>query len=248
MPIENTKILLTNYPRVNQSATFQDVSNENNKIDIVCGYDVDINARDITVRIASDLITAILSFDKVYVEGANVWYIIKVFGLTYVKELLRLHILCIIPDQELNPVMIKHNDGKWEHSFFPYPQKTQKTHLIGSSDDVTMDPSYRWNHIETVLKKHKVVGLDASSILYLLDENAVDIGNVENIKEQINSETDKDIINPLFLNDKNFYKISDGLLYYNQLSRIRLQEMNKSVILAANLDINTPMLIASATR
>ena len=43
----------------------------------------------------------------------------------------------------------------------------------------------------------------------------------------------------MFLHDPNFYRMrNDGCLEYNQLSRVRLQELNKSAILAATLNID----------
>jgi hypothetical protein len=84
-------------------------------MDIVCGYDIKVDNHQVTLNIARDLITALLTFDKIYIEGNHIWDILQVWGSEYVKELLRLHILCVIPDQELNPVMMREGKGEWKH-------------------------------------------------------------------------------------------------------------------------------------
>lgn len=233
--MDESKILITNYPRINQYASFVKIGDENETLEIICGYDIKVDTHEVTLQIARDLITALLTFDKVYIEGRHVLDLIQVLGSTYLKELLHLHLLCIIPDQELNPVMLKNKEGNWQHGFFPYAQSC----YINGRNQLNFDNIHKWSHIENCFNKHNFKGIEAQVILYLIDENSIDIGNVKDIQEQINAETSKDILNPMFLHDPNFYRMrNDGCLEYNQLSRVRLQELNKSAILAATLNID----------
>jgi hypothetical protein len=109
--MQTTKILITNFPRIYQRPSFVMVGDESKTMDIVCGYDIKVDNHQVTLNIARDLITALLTFDKIYIEGNHIWDILQVWGSEYVKEFLRLHILCVIPDQELNPVMMREGKG-----------------------------------------------------------------------------------------------------------------------------------------
>lgn len=234
-----SKIFITNYPRITQKASFAQVGNEKNTIDIVCGYDIEVNKYEITIQIARDLITALLTFDKIYLEGNHIIDIIQVFGSDNIKRMLRLHLLCIIPDQELNPVMIKYNNGSWKHGFFPYPQGYCTNKNNTQISDIELDNNHKWSHIENWFNRKNLKEIEVQTILYLIDENSVHIDNLEELKSKINKETDTDIFAPSFLQDHNFYRISkDGMLEYNQLGRVRLQELNKNAILAATLNID----------
>lgn len=115
--MQESKILITNYPRIYQRPSFAMVGDESRTMDIVCGYDVKLDKHQVNLNVTRDLITALLTFDKIYIEGNHIWDILQVRGSEYVKELLRLHILCIIPDQELNPVMMREGKGEWNHGF-----------------------------------------------------------------------------------------------------------------------------------
>lgn len=234
--MSESRILITNYPKIYQRPTFEMIGDKRKTLNVVCGYDFHLDNREVTLQIARDLITALLSFDKIYIEGNHIWDIMQVWGSTYVKELLRLHILCVIPDQELNPVMIQENNGKWKHSFFPY---TQGYVLNGHEHEAINESFNKWSHVEACFKRHDFKGLEARTILYLIDENSVDIGDYGAFKEKVNTETNIDIFKPEFFRDPLFYRQrADGLLEYNQVSRIRLQELNKSVILANTLGID----------
>lgn len=233
-----SKILIANYPRIKHFSSFVQIGNESQTIDIVGGYDIKVDNHEVTLQIVRDLITALLTFDKIYLEGHHIIDIIQVFGSNNIKKMLRLNLLCLIPDQELNPVMIKCNDGNWKHGFFPYPQGCYSKDNAQTSD-IQYDNIHKWSHIEQWFNRINFKGLEAQTILYLIDENSVDIGNVEDIKKQINEETDKDILAPMFLKDSNFYRVrKDGNWEYNLPNRIRLQELNKDAILAATLNID----------
>lgn len=228
--MDKSKIFITNYPRMQQCVTFTQVEDASQTLNLICGYDVRINRYEITLQIARDLITALLTFDKIYIEGDHIHDIIQVFGSDYLKELLRLHLLCVIPDQNLNPAMIQKGKGEWMHGFFPYPQGN----LAVANNRV-----HKWSHVENWFNKKNFKGLNVNTLLYLIDENAVDIGNVDDVIKKINEETDRDIKSNEFLSDPNFYRVRpDGKLEYNQVSRIRLQELNKSAVLSAILNID----------
>lgn len=234
--MSESRILITNYPKIYEQPTFEVIGNRRKTLNIVCGYDFQVDKREVTLQIARDLITALLSFDKIYVEGNHIWDIIQVWGSAYVKELLRLHILCIIPDQELNPVMIQENNGKWKHGFFPY---TQGYVYVGREHEAVNNKIHKWSHIENRFKKNDFYGLEANTILYLIDENAVDFGDSKEFIGKVNAETELDIFKPEFLRDPHLYRqLPNGDLEYNQVGRIRLQELNKSVILAESLGID----------
>jgi len=228
--MQESKILITNYPRIYQRPSFEMVGDESKTLDVVCGYDVKLDNRQVTLNIARDLIMAMLTFDKIYIEGNNIWDILQVFGSNNVKELLRLHILCVIPDQELNPVMIREGNGKWKHDFLSY--------ALGNGDEISVNKIHKWSHVEENFHRFNFHGQEANTILYLIDENSVEI-NTKELQEKVNQETTHDCLNPVFLSDPKFYRRrSDGKWEYNMVSRVRLQELNKSAILTAELGID----------
>ena len=231
-----SNIFITNYPRVSGYSTFLQEGSKNNILEISYGYDYNVNSHEITLQIARDLITAILTFDKIYIEGYNIVNIIQVFGSDYLKELLRLHLLCIIPDQELNPVLFRKGE-KWEHGFFSYPQS--HVTITNSGNIRSNKPIHKWSHIENWFDEHDFQGKEANTVLYLIDDNGVKIGDVNKITETINQETTQDIFCPQFLQDPNLYRIGkNGTLEYNLQGRIRMQELNKTAVLAATLHID----------
>lgn len=116
---EPTKILLANYPKINQWVSFQQIGGPD-LIDIFTGYDIDIDSKKVTLQIVSDLAIALLTYDQVYLLGSNVYDVLQVWTSEGIKTLLREGIIKIIPDCDLNPVLKKKADGNWEHSFFGY--------------------------------------------------------------------------------------------------------------------------------
>lgn len=233
--MQTTKILITNFPRIYQRPSFVMVGDESKTMDIVCGYDIKVDNHQVTLNIARDLITALLTFDKIYIEGNHIWDILQVWGSEYVKELLRLHILCVIPDQELNPVMMREGKGEWKHGFFSYAQGCV---VVGHENEKPQHEIHKWSHIENTFHHHGFQGIEANTILYLIDENSVELGDVKEIQEKVNLETKRDSLSTSFLSDPNFYRRrSDGKWEYNQVSRVRLQELNKSAVLASVLGI-----------
>ena len=234
--MEESKILITNYPRMRQYCTFEDVNDNSRTLNVISGYDIKVNNYEVTLQIARDLITALLTFDKIYIEGGHIWDILQVFGSDYIKELLILRLLCIIPDQELNPVIMKECDGEWRHDLFPYAQMHTTKEDVTAVTDCTINI---WSHIENTFSRYNFIGQEANTILYLIDENSADIGNITDIKEKINNETNKDLKNPEFILDPVFFrKHPDSIYEYNHISGVRLHELNKSAILAAVLNID----------
>lgn len=229
--MQESRILITNYPRPYQRPSFEMVGDKSKTIDIVCGYDVKLGKRMVMINIARDIIMALLTFDRIYIEGIHICDIIQVIGKENLKKLLRLHILCIIPDQELEPVMIREGRGEWKHGFFSY--------AIGCEEGFSESNIHKWSHIEEGFRRLNFQGQEANAILYLIEENSAKIGNVKEIQDKVNQETEMDKNNPIFLSDPNFYRCRpDGKWEYNMVSRVRLQELNKAAILAASLGID----------
>ena len=117
--MDESKILITNYPNLYQHLTLERINNKQETIEVRFGYDFKINRSAMFLQMTRDLITALLSFDKIYIEGNSIWNIIPILGCNGLKELLRLHILYIIPDQDLNPVVITENNI-CKYDFFSY--------------------------------------------------------------------------------------------------------------------------------
>lgn len=228
--MEETKIFIANYPNNLSNLTFVREDNENIKLKVYCGYETQLKGREASLQIARDLITSLLTFDYIYIQGSNVWDIMQVFGSEYTKELLRDRILRILPDQDLNPALLKENDGDWVCDFFSYPIGNAFTHP--SKKDSNM-----WEHIEYCFFKNGFKGKDANTILYLIDENSIKIDS-EKFKAKVNKETKLDTECQVFLNDPIFFrKRSDGLLEYNVANKLRLQELNKNIILASEIGV-----------
>ena len=188
--MSESKILITNFPNPYQRPTMSVLKDAKETINVVCGYDFQIDNKEVEVQIARDFITALLSFDQIYVEGNHLGEIIQVIGLESLKELLRLHILCIVSDQGLNPVMIQEGRGEWKHSFISYPLRDYKSTIGGRVYD---GGPYKWSHIEYSLHKLGIKGVEANTILYLVEENSADIGDSILFIKKVNDETSRDI-------------------------------------------------------
>ena len=104
---------------------------------------------------------------------------------------------------------------EWKHGFISYPQGNA---LTGQKYEYVKSNIHKWSHIEYRFQKSGFQGLEAKTILYLIDENSVDIDNTKIFQEKVNKETNRDILNPLFLRDSNFYRQRlDGKWEYNQV-------------------------------
>lgn len=228
----NSKILLSNFPRINQHVQFQGVDTER-LLNVVVGYDVHVDSKIITEQIASDLITSILTYDKVYVEGKHIEDIIQVWGSDYLKELLQLNIIQVIPDQNLNPAIINENNS-YKIDFFSYPQGYFKN----GEPPKSFNP-HKWSHIESAFNKKNFIGQEAKTILYLIDENSVNL-NEEEVAQRVNKETQLDINNASLLMQ---YGLVDPLMSkpiaVDFPKLLRIHELNKTGILASSLGIDS---------
>ncbi len=229
-----TSLLLTNYPEISQTATFGQVGGRDT-LDIITGYDISgkIDSKLITNQIANDLILGILGYDEVIVEASHMWDIIQVWGSVYVKELLRERILRVVNDITLNPVMLRRNNDKWQIDFFPYAQELydckSKTNIKFNHD--------KWNHIAVKFHRNNFKGIEAETILVLIDEGAKKIDE-EKIKLIISNETSRDIESQQYFDQ---FKVENGRVYARSTFErlIRLQELNKTCAIASDLNADS---------
>lgn len=230
MNFTDTKILLSNYPNIQQRGTFQQVGGEE-KIDILCGYDIKVDARQVAVQIANDLITAILTYDNVYVEGNHVWDVLEVFGSDYLCELLRSDILHFIPDSNVNPVMMRKSDKIWRPAFFSYPSGVTNE----KGETIFKATQQEWGGIETTLFNKGIKGPNIQAFLCLIDEKKRVIDQ-EKIKEITIKETLNDLKNNQFVEANNILRTNDsGRLEFHQLNILRLHELNTVAVTASLL-------------
>lgn len=230
----SSKLLLANYPSIHGEAIFSNINNAKDMIRIFSGYDLQVDNISVTLQIASDLINAILDYDSVYLFGSNIADIAMVFGTENLKLLLSNKILKIIPDQDLNPVLMKQGCEEWRHDCFPYA--SHDASIFPSADN--KEPS-KWDYIELWFRRHNFIGEEADRILNLIDDNSVDVGNPKEIIDKINHETDLDINNPDFRNNPEFFRYNiNGSLEYNIIGRLRMESLNKTNVISGILDIN----------
>lgn len=230
MNLTDTKILLSNYPNQRQEAQFGQVGG-NEVIDIQCGYDIKVDPVQVTLQIANDLITAILTYDHVYIEGNHIWDVLQVFGSVYIEELLRADILHFIPDNTINPVMMRKSDKVWRPDFFPYSSS-----VANSKGDTVFEPlQAEWSEIEITFYHKKIGGRGAQALLYLIDEKKKVIDQ-EKIKELALKETLNDLKNEQFVTDNSILRKNKlGLTEFHQLNILRLHELNTVAVTAGLL-------------
>lgn len=223
---EPTKILLANYPKINQRASFQQIDGSD-EIDIFTGYDIEVDTKNVTMQILSDLAIAMLTYDQVYLLGNNVYDVVQVWSSDCLKTLLREGIIKVIPDSELNPVLKKEADGNWKHDFFGYS--------IGCVDRTT-NQFHNFNHpfgnIENTFFQKRFPQQEINTLLYLIQENApsIDSKSIVNIVE---NETSRDMLRTEFLTDQAFFRSNNGRLEYNMISKLRLHHLNTLMCISA---------------
>lgn len=230
MTLTDTKILLSNYPNIRQEASFGQVGG-NEVIDIQCGYDIKVDSHQVTLQIANDLITAILTYDQVYIEGSHIWDVLQVFGSLYIEELLRADILHFIPDNTLNPVMMRKSDKVWRPDFFPYTSS-----VANNKGETVFEPlQAEWSEIEVKFFHKKIGGKEAQALLYLIDEKKKVIDQ-EKIKELTLKETQNDLKNEQFVTENSILRKNKwGLTEFHQLNILRLHELNTVAVTAGLL-------------
>ena len=230
MKLTDTKILLSNYPNIRQEVPFGQVGG-NETIDIQCGYDIKVNAHQVTLQIASDLITAILAYDHVYIEGNHIWDVLQVFGSIYIEELLRSNILHFIPDNLANPVMMRKSDKVWRPDFFPYTQA-----VVNNKGETVFKPVQdEWSEIEVKFYYQKIGGSEAQALLYLIDEKKM-VVDQEQIMDLARNETLNDLKNWQFAAENSILRTNRfGLTKFHQLNILRLHELNTVAVTAGLL-------------
>ena len=233
MSLTDTKILLSNYPNIRQEVPFGQVRGKE-VIDIQCGYDIQVDAHQATLQIANDLITAILAYDKVYIEGNHIWDVLQVFGSIYIEELLRADILHFIPDNLINPVMMRESDKIWKPSFFPYSSAVANE----KGETVFKPVQDEWSEIEITFYHKKIAGKEAQALLYLIDEKK-EVIEQEKIKQLTLKETLHDLKNEPFVTANDILRKNKwGQTEYHQLNILRLHELNTVVVTAGLLGAN----------
>ncbi len=232
--MEKTSLLLTNYPSIYQNATFEQIGGTDS-IDLVTGYDISgkIDKKAVTKQIANDIILGILSYDEIYVEASHLWDVMQVWGSEYVKELLRLRILRVVNDATLNPVMLRRNMEKWHPDFFPF---TQEIHYPNTGENISFRDDI-WSNISVDFHRHNFKGLEADTILLLIDEGAVKIDE-KKIGEIATKETNRDILSQQFYDQ---FKKEKGVVWARASFErvVRLQELNKTCAIAAFLNADS---------
>lgn len=230
MDLTDTKILLSNYPRIQQRAEFHSVNGEDS-FEILCGYDIYVDPHQITVQIATDLITAILVYDHVYIEGCHIWDVLQVFGYDYIGELLRCDILHFIPDNFLNPVMLRKEDMVWRPDFLSYSSAVANK----KGEMVFIPVQQEWSAIENTFFHKGITSADAQTFLYLVDEKKYVI-NQESIKKFALNETLNDLKNERFVITNNILRANaQGQTEFHQLNTLRLHELNTVAVTAGLL-------------
>lgn len=233
MNLTDTKILLSNYPNIRQEVPFGQVGGKE-VIDIQCGYDIQVDAHQVTLQIANDLITAILAYDKVYIKGNHIWDVLQVFGSTYIEELLRADILHFIPDNLINPVMMRESDKIWKPSFFPYSSAVANE----KGETVFKPVQDEWSEIEITFYHKRIAGKEVQALLYLIDEKKRVIEQ-EKIKQLTLKETLHDLKNEPFVTANEILRKNKwGQTEYHQLNILRLHELNTVVVTAGLLGAN----------
>lgn len=230
MNLTDTKILLSNYPKIQQEVPFERVG-DRERLDILCGYDINVDPHQVTLQIANDLITAILTYDHVYIEGNHIWDVLQVFGSLYIEELLKANILHFIPDNQINPVMIREADKVWRPDFFPY-----STGVANKQGETIFKPVQdEWSEIEITFYHNKIIGKDAQALLYLIDEKKKVIEQ-DRIRELAQREIENDLKNEQFVTENSILRKNRfGMTEFHQLNILRLHELNTVAVTAGLL-------------
>lgn len=227
----DTKILLSNYPNLQQSVNFQRIDGKE-EINIICGYDLQVDNHQVTLQIARDLIIAILAYDNVYIEGKHIWDVVQVFGSDNIGELLRCNIIHFIPDNTLNPVMMLGADKTWKPGFFPYTMGIANN----KGESVFKARQEEWCEIELTLYKLGITGTEVQAFLYLIDDKKKMLDQ-DTIKKLTLQETFNDLKNKRFVTNNSILRTNEsGLTEFHQLNILRLHELNTVAVTAGLLE------------
>lgn len=239
-----TKILLANYPKLNQTALFEQVGGKD-RLDIFTGYDIQVDSREVTKSIIRDLVLALLTYDEVWLLGNNVTDVMQVWGADCLKEFLRLHILKVVPDSGMNPVLKRDPGGEWRHDFFGYSTGSKN---LGTGEDVFFSGPF--GNVENWMYQRGMASSERNAIEILLEENSASI-DTASLEAKAMAETERDLQSFDFLTDPEFYRVRDGNAEYNMLSTLRLHHLNTLSVVAATMEadgLKTDGAIASLMR
>ena len=230
MELTDSKILLSNYPRFRENVPFQKVGSDET-VDLLYGYDIKVDVHQVTLQIINDLLTAILTYDHVYIEGHHIWDVLSVFGSVNLEKLLRGGILHFIPDNKLSPVMMKRKDGVWRPDFFGYASG-----VYGDNGNLIFKATQQeWGSIETTFYDKGIKGQDAQAFLYLVDEHKKAVDQ-EQVRELALKETLDDLRNELFVTENSIMRTNNlGQTEFHQLNILRLHELNTVAVIAGLL-------------
>lgn len=226
-----SKILLANYPKINQTATFVQIDGSEER-NIFTGYDIAVDSREVTLTIARDIITAILTYDEVYLLGSNVTDVMQVLGSEGVKELLRHHLMKVVPDVDMNPVLTKVQGGEWQQDFFGYANGGEN---LDTGERIHFDGPF--GHVENWLYRKNLSTAERNALIYLMEENAAQI-DLRALRPDVVEETHRDMRSLEFVLDKDFYRLNGGKLEFNMISNLRLHHLNTLSIIAAKLGMD----------
>ena len=209
---------------------FQKVGSDET-LDILYGYDIKVDVHQVTLQIINDLLTAILTYDHVYIEGHHIWDVLSVFGSVNLEKLLRGGILHFIPDNKLSPVMMKRKDGVWRPDFFGYASG-----VYGDNGNLIFKATQQeWGSIETTFYDKGIKGQDAQAFLYLVDEHKKAVDQ-EQVRELALKETLDDLRNELFVTENSIMRTNNlGQTEFHQLNILRLHELNTVAVIAGLL-------------
>lgn len=228
--MEKTSLLLTNYPKIYQNASFEQVGGSDT-IDLITGYDISdkIDKKYITNQIANDIILGLLCYDEIFVEASHLWDVMQVWGSEYLKELLRLRIIRVVNDTTLNPVVLKRTGEKWHVDFFSF---SEGGHNLTENTDITFNHG-EWNQIAYTFHRHNFRGVEAEMILTLIDEGARKIDE-RRVCDIALKETNRDLTSQKYFDQ---FKIEKGAIWGRSTveRQIRLAELNKTCVIASDL-------------
>ncbi len=227
---DKTKILLANYPKISQSASFERADG-GHQLEVITGYDIVVDNHEVTLSIVRDLIMALLTYDEVYVLGDNIKDVCQVWGPDYLKELLRLKLIKPIPDVGMNPVLIRESGGKYHPDFFGYASGC-KNLVTGE----TANFEGPFGHVENWLLKKGMPTSERNALVYLLEENAAQFDS--SLQPKIIEEMNRDMNSPAFLSDNSFFRVNQGTIELNTLSALRLFHLDAFSVIAAGLRLD----------
>ena len=224
MTLKPSSILLSNYPhkfQVYEATPIEDT--DDNKLQINMGYDTNINNKIVHQIVMSDLISAILAYDKLYITSTNITELLDVFEYDVILKLLQTHILQVVPDNDLLPALFFHDDS-WGPDCIS---------LHGDNHDITYIEL-----IEKDLEFYSFGQKKMDTLLLLIEENMRELDN-EKAQKIIKKEWLHDFKSAAIDKDNIFYKRYSYDKECPKHGMLRLLELNKNLIISGLLDISS---------